>query len=147
MTAKDGPAPTPAPAGTAELADRIVAAVTGCPGVAGLTQIPGAPVATYLPGRTVSGVAVRAGEVEVSVVARYGPPLPQIAEQVRRAVAPLVPDRVVDVVIADIALPGAEPEAEGESAGRDQPGLSGQQAAVPGVRPKKQDKREESANG
>jgi len=106
-------ADSPAPAEGAELADQIVAAVTSCPGVAGLTQIPGIPVATYLPGRTVSGVAVRAGEVEVCVVARYGPPLPQIAEQVRQAVAPLVPDRVVDVVIADIALPGAEPERAG----------------------------------
>ena len=103
----------PGPAEAAELADQIVAAVIGCPGVAGLTQIPGIPVATYLPGRTVSGVAVRAGEVEVCVVARYGPPLPQIAEQVRQAVAPLVPDRVVDVVIADIALPEAEPEGAG----------------------------------
>jgi hypothetical protein len=137
----------PAPGVAAELADQIVAAVTSCPGVAGLTQIPGIPVATYLPGRTVSGVAVRAGEVEVCVVARYGPPLPQIAEQVRQAVAPLVPDRVIDIIIADIALPGAEPETTGESAGPGQPGLSGQQAAVPGVRPKKQDKREESANG
>jgi hypothetical protein len=143
MTGRDAPAPAEA----AELADLIAAAVISCPDVIGLTQIPGIPVATYLPGRTVSGVAVRAGEVEVCVVARYGPPLPQIAEQVRQAVAPLVPDRVIDVVIGDIALPGAEPEAKGESAGPGQPGLSGQQAAVPGVRPKKQDKREESANG
>ena len=58
-----------APAETAELADQIVRAVTTCPDVAGLTQMPGSPVATYLPGRTVSGVAVRAGEVEISVVA------------------------------------------------------------------------------
>ena len=109
MTGRHDPAPPEA----AEVADLIASAVTSCPGVAGLTQIPGIPVATYLPGRTVSGVAVRAGEVEVCVVARYGPPLPQIAEQVRQAVAPLVPDRVVDVVIADIALPNAGPEAEG----------------------------------
>jgi uncharacterized alkaline shock family protein YloU len=107
MTAGD------APAETVELADLLVAAVTSGPGVAGLTQMPGRPVATYLPGRTVSGVAVRTGEVEVCVVARYGPPLAQIAEQVRQAVAPLVPDRVVDVVIADIALPGAAPGVEG----------------------------------
>jgi uncharacterized alkaline shock family protein YloU len=113
MTAKDSPAPAPAdPAG---LADRIVAAVTGCPSVAGLTQIPGAPVATYLPGRTVSGVAVRAGEVEICVVARYGRPLPQIAKQVRRAVAPLVPGRVVDVVIGDITMPEAKPRKRKES--------------------------------
>ncbi len=97
-----------APAEVAEpgaLADQIAAAVTGCPDIAGLTQTPGMPVATYLPGRTVSGVAVRAGEIEICVVARLGRPLPQIAEQVRQAVAPLVPGRVVDVVIADITSP------------------------------------------
>ena len=93
--------------GVAELADRIAAAVTRCPGVARLTQIPDMPVATYLPGRTVSGVAVRPAEVEICVVARYGPPLPQIAAQVRQAVEPLVPGRVVDVVIGDIAPPRA----------------------------------------
>jgi hypothetical protein len=107
-------------AGVAELADRIAATVTRCPGVAGLTQIPGMPVATYLPGRTVSGVAVRPAEVEICVVARYGPPLPQVAAQVRQAAEPLVPGRVVDVVIADITSPQARPEAVMASAGRPQ---------------------------
>lgn len=102
----------------AALADRIAAAVTRCPDVAGLTQIPGMPVATYLPGRTVSGVAVRSEEVEICVVARIGPPLPQVAAQVRQAVEPLVPGRVVDVVIADITSPQARPEAAMASAGR-----------------------------
>ena len=110
MTGRDDPAEV------AGLADRIVAAVTGCAAVARLTEAPGGPVATYLPGRTISGVAVRAGEVEVCVVARYGLPLPEVAEQVRQAVAPLVPDRVVDVVIGDITL--AEPEDKGKGAGR-----------------------------
>jgi hypothetical protein len=68
--------------------------------------MPGIPVATYLPGRKVSGVAVRAGEVEICVVVRYGRPLPQIAARVRQAVAPLVPGRAVDVVIGDITPPG-----------------------------------------
>ena len=108
MTGRDDPAEV------AGLADRIVGAVTGCAAVAGLTEAPGGPVATYLPGRTVSGVAVRAGEVEVCVVARYGQPLRAVAAQVRQAVAALVPDRVVDVVIGDIA----EAEAEDERAGR-----------------------------
>ena len=107
-------------AGVAELADRIAAAVTRCPDVAGLTQNPGIPVATYLPGRTVSGVAVWLPEVEICVVARYGPPLPQVAAQVRQAVEPLVPGRVVDVVIADITSPQARPEAAMASAGRHQ---------------------------
>lgn len=102
----------------AELADRIAAAVTRCPDVAGLTQIPGMPVATYLPGRTVSGVAVRPAEVEICVVVRIGPPLPQVAAHVRQAVEPLVPGRVVDVVIADITSPQARPEAGMASAGR-----------------------------
>jgi hypothetical protein len=95
----------------AELADRIAATVTGCPDVAGLTQNPGIPVATYLPGRTVSGVAVRPAEVEICVVARYGPPLAQVAMQVRQAVQPLAPGRVVDVVIGDITMPPAAAEA------------------------------------
>jgi hypothetical protein len=104
--------------GVAELADQIAAAVARCPDVAGLTQVPGMPVATYLPGRTVSGVAVRPAEVEISVVARYGPPLPQVAAQVRQAVEPLVPGRVVDVVIADITSPQAQPKPAMASAGR-----------------------------
>jgi hypothetical protein len=108
------------PAEVGELADLIAGAVIRCPDVAGLTQIPGIPVATYLPGRTVSGVAVRAGEVQVSVVARYGLPLPEIAAEVRRAVTPLAPDRVVDVVIADITPPETRPEAEMAPAGRRQ---------------------------
>ena len=91
-----------APAEVGELADRIAAAVTACPSVAGLGRVPGIPVATYLPGRTVSGVAVRPGAVEVCVVARFGVPLPQVAAHIRQAVAPLVPGRTVDVVIADI---------------------------------------------
>jgi hypothetical protein len=104
----------------ADLADRIAAAVIRCPDVAGLTQVPGMPVATYLPGRTVSGVAVRSAEVEICVVARYGPPLSQVAAQVRRAVEPLVPGRVVDVVIGDITSTRARPEAAMASAGRHQ---------------------------
>jgi hypothetical protein len=108
-----------APAAVAEVADLIAETATGCPAVAGLTQVPGIPVATYLPGRTVSGVAVRPGEVEVCVVARYGLPLSQVAAQVRRAMAPLVPGRVVDVVIGDIAPPEARPAAG--AAVRDQP--------------------------
>lgn len=104
--------------GVAALADRIAAAVSSCPGVAGLTQVPGMPVATYLPGRTVSGVAVRPAEVEICVVARYGPALPQVAAQVRQAVEPLVPGRVVDVVIGDITSPQARPGRAMASAGR-----------------------------
>jgi len=104
----------------AELADQIAVTVTRCPDVAGLTQNPGIPVATYLPGRTVSGVAVRPAEVEICLVARYGRPLAQVATQVRQAVEPLVPGRVVDVVIGDITSPPARARG-GDSASRASP--------------------------
>jgi uncharacterized alkaline shock family protein YloU len=100
----------------AELADRIAATVTTCPDVAGLIENPGSPVATYLLRRTVSGVAVRPTQVEISVVARYGLPLPQVAAQVREAVQPLVPGRVVDVTIGDITRPRERHEAAMSSA-------------------------------
>ena len=58
------------------LADRIAAAVVGCPAVAALAD---GPVGTYRPGRTVPGVAVRDGLVVVAVVARLGLPLAQAA--------------------------------------------------------------------
>ncbi len=95
------------------LADLIAVAVTACPDVARLSA---GPVATYLPGRSVPGVAVRDEEVRVAVVARYGRPLAEVAEQVRAAVAPLVPPRRVDVTIDDLAI-GDEEREDGEGRG------------------------------
>jgi hypothetical protein len=86
------------------LADRIAAAVAGCPAVAALAD---GPVATYLPGRTVPGVAVRDNLVVVAVVARHGPPLAEAAGQVRAAVGGVAPGLAVDVRIDDIQLPDA----------------------------------------
>lgn len=83
------------------LADRIASAVAGCPGVAALAT---GPLATYLPGRTVAGVAIRDTDVQIAVIARYGPPLSEVAAQVRAAVAPLVPGLRLDVHIDDIQL-------------------------------------------
>jgi len=122
-----------APAEVGELADRIAAAVTACPSVAGLGRVPGIPVATYLPGRTVSGVAVRPGAVEVCVVARFGTPLPEVAAEIREAVAPLVPGQVVDVVIADITDP--------------EPAASVGPASAGGVIRRTATKRKESVHG
>ncbi|WP_181871530.1 Asp23/Gls24 family envelope stress response protein [Sphaerisporangium album] len=90
--------------GPERLADRIAEAVTSCPDVESLA---GGGVASYLPGHRVSGVAVRDTEVEVAVVVRYGKPMPEIADEVRAAVEPLVPGLPIDVRIDDIA-PGAE---------------------------------------
>ena len=88
------------------LADRIAAAVAGCPAVAALAD---GPVGTYLPGRTVPGVAVRDGLVVVAVVARLGRQLAEAAGQVRAAVAGVAPGLAVDVYIDDIQLPDADP--------------------------------------
>ncbi|MFI0351904.1 hypothetical protein [Actinomadura sp. 9N407] len=84
------------------LAERIGAAVTGLPDVAGLTAGPRAHVVTYRVGPPYGGVAVRDGEIEVGVVARPGRPLAEIAETVRQAVLPLAGGLPVNVLIGDI---------------------------------------------
>jgi hypothetical protein len=89
---------------TARLADRIAEAVSGVPGVARLT--PG-PVATYLPGRIVPGVAVRDGEIAVSIVARYGRSLVELAEQVRAATRRVAQGMRVEVMIDDVEVEGS----------------------------------------
>ncbi|GAA3114687.1 hypothetical protein [Streptosporangium carneum] len=85
-----------------ELAHEIAEVVRRCPDVADLSGGPFGTVATYLPGERVSGVALREDEVEVSVVVQPGRPLPEIADEVRAAVAPLVGDRPVNVHIGGI---------------------------------------------
>ncbi|MDH2424411.1 hypothetical protein [Sphaerisporangium sp. TRM90804] len=87
---------------TGGLAERIADAVTACPGVASLK---GGVVATHLPGRTVAGVSVGEGQVRVAVVARYGPPLAEIAGQIRASVTPLAPGMPIHVHIQDVRLP------------------------------------------
>lgn len=88
------------------LADRIAETVAGCPAVADLAA---GPVATYLPGRIVRGVAVHDDDVRIAVIARYGPPLAEVAAQVRSAVAPLAPGSRLDVQIDDIQTHGTRP--------------------------------------
>ncbi|MFF5208789.1 hypothetical protein [Streptosporangium sp. NPDC000396] len=82
-----------------ELAHEIADTVRRCPDVADLSGGPFGTVATYLPGERVSGVALREDEVEVSIVVERGRPLPEIADDVRAALAPLVGNRSVNVHI------------------------------------------------
>jgi hypothetical protein len=101
----------PEPAGSAaagELteADQISAAVLACPDVAGMSAGTFGEIRSYLPGRTVPGVRLGDDAIEVHVVARYGPALPEVAGQIGRALAPLLPGRAVRVVVEDILLPG-----------------------------------------
>ncbi|RFU42713.1 hypothetical protein DZF91_05095 [Actinomadura logoneensis] len=140
-----GTAPVPAPGAgssgspgvsSADLAERVAAAVTALPDVAGLSTGRSAMLVTYRVGAPVTGVAVRDDAVEIGVVARFGRPLGQIADEVRAVAEPLADERRVDVLIADIidesgarevgarkpaiALPGGEPRDKpaGESAGK-----------------------------
>lgn len=83
-------------------ARRIADRVLSCPDVADLSRGPFGVVATYLPGGLVPGVAVRDDAIEVDIVARYGRPLPEVADLVRDAIGDLAAGRRVDVTIADV---------------------------------------------
>jgi hypothetical protein len=89
------------------LAERIAAAVTGCPSVVRLAT---GPVATYLPGRIVPGVAVREDKMLIAVVAALGSSPAEVAEEVRVAARRVVPGGRVDVLIEDIEAPGGAVE-------------------------------------
>ncbi len=98
-----------------ELADAVAAAVRAHPAVADLDGGPFGAIACYLPGRRVVGVRVgEPGEpVEVSVVARLGTPLPQLATELRRVIAAVTGSRVIDLTINDVItgepIPAPEP--------------------------------------
>lgn len=78
-----------------------------CPAVAALED--DGFLATFLPGRRVAGVRIADDVCEVAVVLHLdGSPLPEAAEQVRRAVTPVVGGRRVDVVVADVVLPDSD---------------------------------------
>lgn len=96
-----------------ETADAVAAAALALPCVVRLAADGPAQVATYLPGRRVAGVAVREDVCEVAVVLQLQDrPLPELADEVRRAVVPHVGSRAVDVVIADVVLPEQDPDEE-----------------------------------
>jgi hypothetical protein len=87
-----------------QLADAVAAAVRAHPVVADLDGGPFGTIACYLPGRRVVGV--RVGEpgqpVEVSVVARLGTPLPQLATELRRVITVVTGPRVINLTINDV---------------------------------------------
>ena len=85
--------------------EAAAAAALGCPLISGLTGGRFGEVATYLPGRRVVGIREVEGTVEVHVVARWGRPLPEVAEVVRQAVAPHLPGTPVAVFVDDIEVP------------------------------------------
>ncbi|WP_370588693.1 hypothetical protein [Pseudonocardia sp. C8] len=99
--------PDPDPAALAEL---VADAVAAHPAVARLDGGVFGTVATWLPGRKLVGVHVgKPGEpVEVGVVLTLDRPIPATVAALRRTVAPLVGDVPVDVVVADVEVPGGD---------------------------------------
>ena len=85
--------------------EAIAAAALGCPLIADLTGGRFGEVATYAPGRRILGVRIVDGVVELHVVAKWGAPLPEVAEVVRAAVAPHAAGLPVSVFVDDIQLP------------------------------------------
>ena len=87
--------------------DLIAVAVLTVPHVAALSGGRTGEIATYLPGRRVEGVRIRPGQVEVHVVARYGPTMIEVGTAVRGAVVNAVGPVDVIVGIDDLAVPPA----------------------------------------
>jgi hypothetical protein len=84
-------------------ADRIAAAVTALPHVAGLHSGRFGEIATLLPGRRVPGVRIRPDEITIGVTGRYPVSVAEIGAGVRAAVGPV--GRPVNVRVGDIAPP------------------------------------------
>ena len=96
--------------------EAVAAAALACPLIAELMGGPYGEVATYRPGGRVLGVREAAGEVEVHVKAKWGTPLPEVAEAVRAAVTAYAGGLPVSVFVDDIEVPDAPaPAALGET--------------------------------
>ncbi|GAA4843440.1 hypothetical protein GCM10023221_22010 [Luteimicrobium xylanilyticum] len=96
----DDALPSGDPGTVAEAARTAALAV---PGVTRLATGPFGEIATYLPGsRSVPGIRVGDGRVDVHVVVRGGPPVSVTAGEVHRAVVPVVGDRTVVVHVDDL---------------------------------------------
>ncbi|MFI0419386.1 hypothetical protein [Spongiactinospora sp. 9N601] len=87
-----------------ELVRDIAQRVAGCPDVAELSGGPFGTIATYLPGGRVRGVALRDDGLEIAVTARYGTPLPEVADRIREAVGQAAGGRPVNVTIDDLQM-------------------------------------------
>ncbi len=85
--------------------EAVAAAALGCPLIADLTGGRFGEIATYLPGRRILGVREVEGAIEVHVVAKWGTPLPEVADVVRAAVASHTGGQPVAVFVDDIEVP------------------------------------------
>ncbi|MHA6795881.1 hypothetical protein ACVGVM_20540 [Pseudonocardia bannensis] len=91
-------------------AEAVAAAVAAHPAVARLAGGPFGTVASYLPGRRrLLGVRVgSAGEsAEVAVVARFGVPLPRLADELGALVRAILGPVPVEITFVDVVVEGA----------------------------------------
>jgi len=93
----------PQPPGV-DLADRVAAAALAVRGVTGLHGGMFGETATYLPGRRVPGVRLTEDVTDIHLSLTYGAPVFATAQQVRTAVAALVPGPV-NVTVEDVTPP------------------------------------------
>jgi len=103
------PRAAPQPPGV-ELADQVAAAVLAVRGVTGLHGGMFGETATYLPGRRVPGVRLTEDVTDIHLTLTYGAPVFATAQQVRTAVAALVPGPV-NVTVEDVTSPTDTPTA------------------------------------
>ena len=92
--------------------DAVAERALKCRSVARISTGPFGEVATYLPGRRVPGVRVRDGRLEIHVVACWGAEVPQLADEVRKAVRPVAGEVPIDVHVDDVDVPDAADGAE-----------------------------------
>lgn len=90
---------------TAADIDELATRARQVAGVADLSGGIAGEVATYLPGRRVTGIREHEGRVEIHLVLGATRPAPETAADVRRALAPLVDGRPIDVIVADVRIP------------------------------------------
>ena len=85
--------------------DAVASAVRAVPGVSDLAGGRFGDTTSYLPGRRLTGVAVREDAVRISVRARWGVAASDLLRQITLALRPIVPDRRIEVVVAEIDNP------------------------------------------
>ncbi|NMH96428.1 hypothetical protein HF526_03700 [Pseudonocardia sp. K10HN5] len=86
------------------MAERVAAVAAAHPAVARLDAGEFGALATYLPGRRLVGVRIgEAGEpVELGVVLHLDRPIPEVAQVLRRQVAPLCGAVPVNITVTDV---------------------------------------------
>lgn len=89
----------------------LAAAVRACHAVEDLDRGALGSVATYLPGYQLAGIRIASDRVTLQVKGTWGVPVHELATQIKQAAAPLVGNRAVDIIVADLTDPSPPPGA------------------------------------